>query len=170
VELGLQSTHDETLKMCNRGHTFADFIRAVSRLTSDGIEVVAHMMLGLPGETFEMMNESARRLAELPCQGVKLHQLMIIRETRFEKWYHTGRCSVLSIEEYSEALCSFLSFLRPDQQIHRLVAESTVENGLVAPVWSTEKMKSLQMIHAYMDKRDVRQGSNWEGTEKPYEP
>lgn len=160
IELGLQSTHDNTLRQCNRGHTFREFVAANERLASDGVEVVAHMMLGLPGETPAMMNESAMRLADLPCRGVKLHQLMIIKDTPFEKWYHAGRCPVLSIEEYCEFLCSFLSFLRPDQQIHRLVADSTVENGLVAPMWSTEKMKALQAIHAYMDRHEFSQGEN----------
>ncbi len=161
VELGLQSSHDTTLSLCNRGHTFADFIEAIKTLSSIGIETVAHVMLGLPGETKEMMFSTANRLAELPCSGVKIHQLMVIEGTVFAEWYRTGRLSVFDLNEYAESLCGFLSFLRPDQHIHRIMADSTKGKGLIAPLWSEYKSASLRFIHKYMVDHHTQQGSNY---------
>ncbi|MBN1575885.1 MAG: TIGR01212 family radical SAM protein [Chitinispirillaceae bacterium] len=161
IELGLQSAHDATLALCNRGHTFADFIAAVTRLSSDTIETVAHVMLGLPGETGEIMMRTADRLAALPCTGVKIHQLMVIEGTEFATWYREGRLAVLDLDEYAELLCGFLSHLRPDQQIHRIMADSTTANGLIAPLWSADKPGSLRVIHRYMDEHATRQGSQY---------
>ena len=160
IELGLQSSHDATLERCNRGHTFADFEAAVSRLSSDKVETVAHVMLGLPGETTEMMFITARRLAALPCIGVKIHQLMVIEGTQFATWYREGRLEVYTVDEYAEVLCGFLSYLRPDQQIHRIMADSTEENGLIAPAWSSDKTGTLRVIHRYMDTHNTQQGSS----------
>ena len=158
IELGLQSSHDNTLILCNRGHTWNDFTAAVERLSGSGIETVAHVMLGLPGETTYMMYTTARRLADLPVQGVKIHQLMIIADTKFADWYHTGRCPVLSLERYAELLCGFLERLRPDQHIHRLAANATPQNGLIAPQWSADKTTAIQFIQQYMEVHDVVQG------------
>jgi hypothetical protein len=159
IELGLQSAHEETLIKCNRGHTFGDFKAAAQRLAADGIETVAHVMLGLPGESRDMMLQTARELAGLPCTGVKIHQLMIIEGTVFAQWYRRGDLQVLSLDHYTELLCGFLACLRPDQQVHRIVADATVENGLVAPLWSADKMGTLRHIHRFMDEQDIRQGS-----------
>ena len=163
IELGLQSSHDTTLSQCNRGHTWSDFRAAVERLAADGSEIVAHVMLGLPGETVGMLFETARRLAMLPVHGIKIHQLMIIAGTEFAEWYRTGRCTVLSLERYTELLCGFLEQLRPDQYIHRIVADSTEENGLIAPLWSADKPTALQYLQRYMDEHDVRQGKHYRG-------
>lgn len=161
IELGLQSSHDATLAFCNRGHTFGDFVAAVTHLASDNIETVAHVMLGLPGESAAMMEETARRLASLPVTGVKIHQLMIIEDTEFAAWYREGRISVLTIQEYAAMLGSFLACLRPDQHIHRIVADSTEANGLIAPLWSADKAAALREIHRHMDERGVRQGDRY---------
>lgn len=159
IELGLQSSHDATLHACNRGHTFADFTATVNRLTACGIETVAHVMLGLPGETPEMMRQTAVALAKLPVRGVKIHQLMMIRETEFEKLYKEGALPVLTVETYAVLLADFLAHLRPDQEIHRIVADATVENGLVAPLWSADKQGTLNSIHVMMDLWETVQGS-----------
>jgi len=158
VELGLQSTHDATLRAVNRGHTYADFVDAVRRLDAQGIESVAHVILGLPGETIGMMTETARRLAGLPVRGVKIHQLMIVRGTQLEQWHAEGRAPVLTLEEYARALCVFLEHLRPDQHIHRIVADSTAQRGLVAPQWSADKQATIRFLHAYMDNARTVQG------------
>ena len=158
VELGLQSSRDTTLSLCNRGHTWSDFTAAIERLSGSGIETVAHVMLGLPGETPGMMYTTARKLAELPVRGVKIHQLMIITGTAFDEWHRAGNCPVLSLERYAELLCGFLERLRPDQHIHRLAADATAENGLVAPQWSADKTAAIRFIQQYMEKHDVVQG------------
>ncbi len=124
VELGLQSANDSTLDLINRHHTFEDFTNVVKRLASSGIETVAHVMLGLPGETADMMMKTADHLSALPVSGVKIHQLMIIQGTVLEQWYSEGNLQTLSIESYTELLCAFLKKLRPDQHIHRIMADS----------------------------------------------
>ena len=146
VELGLQTVHDKTLIKINRCQTHQDGENAILEFSKRGIETVAHIMLGLPGETKEMMMETARVLADLPVEGIKLHQLMIIKHTPMEKMYKNNKVSLLSLEEYADLVEEFLSLLRPDQHIHRLMADCTWENGLVAPDWAADKIRSLDYI------------------------
>ena len=160
VELGLQSSHDKTLKMINRGHTFDDFCTTVEKLSQLKIETVAHVMIGLPGESPEMMLETARIMAMLPIQGIKIHQLMVIKGTPLEALYIENKLEVLTLEQYAELLVLFLSFLRPNQHIHRIMADSRTDLGLIAPLWSQCKTESLQYIHSYMNKCNALQGSN----------
>ncbi len=158
VELGLQSAHDTTLTAINRGHTANDFASIVEKLAAYSIETVAHVMLGFPGESDEMMMDTARFLARLPVSGVKIHQVMIIRGTAFEQLYNDKKILPLNLDRYSELLCRFLELLRPDQLIHRIVADSTIEHGLIAPLWSAEKSKTISHIHALMDANQCEQG------------
>jgi radical SAM protein (TIGR01212 family) len=159
VELGLQSTHEETLKLINRGHTFDSFSKTVTCLAQSGIETVAHVMLGLPGETPAMMAETASRIAALPVTGVKIHQLMIIKGTELEQWYLEQRIDPLSIDAYAELLSTFLIHLRPDQHIHRLLADSKQRFGLIAPLWSESKDKSLAYLIDILEKNGIVQGA-----------
>lgn len=147
VELGLQSAHNSTLQLINRHHTFEEFAYVVNRLSGAGIETVAHVMLGLPGETAQMIQDTAIKIAQLPVSGVKIHQLMIIKGTVFQTWYEDGKISVLTLEEYAELLCQFLSRLRHDQHIHRIMADSKEEYGLIAPQWSAQKNESVNYLH-----------------------
>jgi radical SAM protein (TIGR01212 family) len=163
VEIGLQSSHDATLTYYNRGHTMEDFRQCAAGLSNRGIETVAHIMLGLVPETPAMMMDTARETARLPVTGVKIHQLMVISGTMLEQRYLHGDLRCLGLDEYAELLDGFLSCLRPDQHIHRIMADSLEANGLIAPLWSAEKMKSLQHIHAYFDKSKTVQGSRWMG-------
>jgi len=158
VELGLQSAHDVTLRSCNRGHTFDEFSTAVEVLSAAGIETVAHVMLGLPGETPQMMRQTAQAIAALPCTGVKIHQLMIVDGTEYALQYQRGTVTILTVEVYAELVMEFLAYLRPNQHIHRIMADATVANGLIAPLWSADKMGTLQKLHAIMDHQGFRQG------------
>ncbi len=159
IELGLQSSHDCTLALINRHHTFAEFVSTVERLANYGIEIVVHVMLGLPGETAEMMAETARRLSMLPVSGIKIHQLMVVENTRIHQWYENKTYTPLSIEEYAGLLGDFLCRLRPDQYIHRIMADSKPEFGLIAPTWSAEKNRSINYLHEYLKKTAMVQGS-----------
>lgn len=161
IEIGLQSASDETLAYNNRGHTYLDFVEAVLKLKDRAVESVAHVMVGLPGDTRESMLNTARELAKLPVQGIKIHQLMIIRGTQMEEWYRQGKVIPLTLEEYALLVSDFISLLRPDQYIHRILADSKPEHGLVSPLWSAEKMKSLALIKEYMDKNGIQQGSRF---------
>jgi radical SAM protein (TIGR01212 family) len=166
VELGLQSSHDATLELINRGHTFNDFAAAVLKLAAMNIETAAHVILGLPGESAAMMFETAVRCAGLPLNGVKIHQLMIIKGTPMERMFEQGTARALPIEEYAPLVCGFLERLRPDQLIHRIMSDSRRENGLLAPEWSAHKQTSMRFLYDYMDKNSVSQGSRHTGRRK----
>ena len=119
-------------------------------------------MLGLPGESREMMLDTAKAVAKLPVQGIKIHQLMVIKGTALEKrLYSTGKLNVLSVGEYGELVGKFLSRLRPDQIIHRIMADSRIEAGLVAPLWSADKRNSLQFIQNYLKENKIFQGKKF---------
>ena len=159
VEIGVQTAHNQTLDFINRQHTFEESIESIEKLASLDIETVAHVMLGLPGETREMMIKTADAIAALPVNGVKIHQLMIIKGTKLEReLYQHGKINVLSIEEYAELLGSFLSHLRSDQIIHRIMADSRIESGLLAPLWSAEKRTSLQYLQNFLKANSFAQG------------
>jgi len=149
VEIGVQSAHDKTLIRINRCQTHQDSVNVFHRLSKMGIESVAHVIMGLPGEDKHMMLETARILSDLPVEGIKLHQLMVIKGTVIENLYHRGELNLFSLEEYTDLLEECLAILRPDQVIHRLMADCTVANGLVAPMWSADKMRS----YGYIQKR-----------------
>jgi uncharacterized protein len=159
VELGVQTMHNETLRLVNRGHSAEDSSRCVKALASRGIETVAHVILGLPGESRDMIIDTAKQLADLPLSGIKIHQLMIIRDTALSDCYTAGTVACLTLEEYAPLLCDFLSYCRPDVHIHRLLANSTTNNGLVAPLWSADKSAAINYIAHYMDARAIVQGA-----------
>lgn len=161
VEMGLQSASDEVLGYNNRGHTFADFKKAVGRLAEREIEVVAHIMIGLPKDTRAKMVHTAQELARLPVHGIKVHQLMIIKDTRMEQWYNSGEVKPLTLADYAELAGEFITYLRPDQYIHRIMADSKVEFGLVEPLWSAEKLKSVEYIRSYFRDNNLFQGKNF---------
>ncbi|MFP4012636.1 MAG: TIGR01212 family radical SAM protein [Chitinispirillaceae bacterium] len=158
VELGLQSGHDSVLRKINRGHSVEDFRSAVTRLDALGIETVAHVILGFPWETEGMVEQTARMISDMPVRGVKIHQLMIVAGTALEPLYRAGECEPVSLKRYGDLLCRFLSLLRPDQHIHRIVADSKVEFGLVAPLWSAQKQKAITYLHSCLKSRGIVQG------------
>jgi radical SAM protein (TIGR01212 family) len=158
IELGLQSSHDTTLKLINRGHTFSQFVQTVSVLVEKGISIVVHIILGLPGESPEMMIETAKRLAELPINGIKFHQLMIIDKTQLYEEYRSGQVVPLSVSEYAVIVSACIQQMRTDQYIHRLCAQAKQTDGLIAPLWSEEKQSSIQVIHSYMEQHQIVQG------------
>ncbi len=160
VELGLQSSHDSTLLRIRRGHTFSQFCETVEHLHTRGIETAAHIILGLPGETEEMMLATAKQLAQLPVQGVKFHQLMVIEGTPLCEEYRTGTFEVLNLLDYAQILSKCIEVMRPDQHIHRLMASASVANGLVAPLWSTSKQDALNALGKHMEANDVFQGKS----------
>jgi radical SAM superfamily enzyme len=120
-------------------------------------------MLGLPPETEEMMFVTARELARLPVDGVKIHQLMVIRGTLLHDWFTKGTLECLGIERYAAILAGFLSRLRPDQHIHRIAAYARGETGLIAPPWSADKTATIHFLKGYLEKHGIRQGMLWRG-------
>lgn len=159
IEYGLQSAHDSTLRAINRGHTVAQFSDAVSRTAARGIKVCAHIILGLPGETGGMMNETARFIARLPVDGVKIHLLHVLKGSPLEKLYSEDKIALLPQEGYVAIVCDFLELLSPTVVIQRLTGEAPREN-LVAPLWALDKHAVLRAITSELEKRDSWQGKN----------
>jgi radical SAM protein (TIGR01212 family) len=161
LELGLQSAHDDTLKRINRGHDVACFTQAVEAIAARGLEVVAHVILGLPGEGPAEMAATARYLAGLPLQGVKIHLLYVVRGSGLEGLYQAGSYRPLEAGEYITLVADFLELLPPHLVIHRLTGDPHREE-LVAPAWCLDKSKVLKGIREELARRGSRQGSAWE--------
>ncbi|RME00936.1 MAG: TIGR01212 family radical SAM protein, partial [Deltaproteobacteria bacterium] len=157
VEYGLQSAHDETLKRVNRGHRVADFLEAVERTRPFGIRICAHVILGLPGEDRGMMMETARFLAGLPIDGVKIHLLHIMRGTPYETMFRQGKIGVLSEGAYVSLVCDFLERLPPHFTIQRLTANAPPDI-LVAPAWCRSQRATRNAIEAELRRRKSFQG------------
>jgi radical SAM protein (TIGR01212 family) len=160
VEYGLQSIHDPTLRRINRGHTASEFIQSVKKTRSRGIEVVVHVIQGLPGEGKREMLETARVLGELGVEGVKSHLLYVVKGTPLEEMFHMGEYCPLSQERYVEILCEFLALLPPNMVIHRLTGDPHFHE-LVAPKWALEKTAVLKAINLELERRDLWQGKWW---------
>jgi len=158
LELGLQSAHDQTLKLINRGHDVACFTRAVKDAADRNLEVVAHAILGLPGEGPEEMAATARYLGSLPVQGVKIHLLYVVEGSALEELYRSGRYRPLEEEEYVRLVADFLELLPPHLVIHRLTGDPHPEE-LVAPAWCRDKSRVLAGIREELFHRGSRQGS-----------
>ena len=162
VELGLQSIHNQTLAEMNTHTTVEQFDSAVYALSTRNIPVIAHIILGLPGETKEMMKDSIRHIAELPVSGVKLQLLHVLRGTALAELYNQKPFSIMTMEEYCELIIDCLELLPPDVVIHRLTGDGP-RNLLIAPTWSTDKKRVLNTIHHRMKERNTRQGVYFHG-------
>jgi hypothetical protein len=161
LELGLQSAHDATLQRLNRGHDVACFTRAVGRAAARELGVVAHVILGLPREGPAEMAATARFLAGLPLQGVKIHLLYVTRDSGLARAYQAGEYRCLTQAQYISGLVDFIELLPPHFIIHRLTGDPH-PGELLAPAWCLEKSRVLQAIAREFARRGSRQGSRWE--------
>lgn len=146
LELGLQTSHDSTLERINRGHDFSCFENTVFESKKRGVEIVAHVILGLPGEDIEDVKETAMQLKRLEVEAVKLHQLMVIEGTLLARLWRRGEVDVLKFEDYAFWAREFTQLLRNDQVVQRLMAEAKVSEGLLAPIWSSEKKQRHETL------------------------
>ena len=160
LELGLQSANDDTLKRINRGHDVACFTAAVARAAARGLEIVAHVILGLPGEDSAQMAATAAYLAGLPLQGVKMHLLYITRDSALASLYREGAYRCLSETEYVAAVVDFLELLPPQMVIHRLTGDPH-PGELLAPEWCLHKSRVLNLIKGEFARRGSSQGARW---------
>jgi len=157
IEYGLQSAHDKTLSIINRGHDFACFRQAIELTKGRNIRICAHVILGLPGETRADMLDTAQRIAESELDGVKLHLLYVVRGTRMETLYHNGKYRCLEQSEYVELVCDVLERLPENMVIQRLTGDPHPEE-LIAPHWALRKAQTLSLIQETLEKRDSWQG------------
>ena len=158
VELGLQTIHEKSASYIRRGYKLPVYDEAVKRLSNSGIEVITHVILGLPGENKEMMLRTARFISESGSDGIKLQLLHILRGTVLEKMYEKGEISELSEAEYIDLVCSIISELPPETVIHRLTGDGD-KNKLIAPLWSCDKRKVLNHINHELKQRGIIQGN-----------
>jgi radical SAM protein (TIGR01212 family) len=162
LELGLQTIHDRSLVWMNRGHDHACFMEAISRCQDRGFELCAHIILGLPGETRADMLATVDAVAALPIQGVKVHNLHVVRHTPLETMYAAGQVRMFEFDEYVELACDVLERLSPSIVIHRLSGEAPPDY-LVAPTWCLNKPGLLRAIDGEMARRDSWQGKHFQG-------
>jgi radical SAM protein (TIGR01212 family) len=157
VEYGLQSIHDATLAGLNRGHTYAQFMDAVERTKRRGIPICGHVILGLPGETREMMMQTAEAVAALDLDGIKIHHLYIAKNTALARTHNRQPIQVLALEEYIGLVCDFLERMPPRMVIQRLMGELN-EEYVVAPLWNKSKGEILRLIDQEFARRGTGQG------------
>ena len=157
VELGLQSVFDQTGQRINRCHTFSEFVDGYNKLKERGINICIHLIDGLPGETQDMMIESAYRVGQLRPHCVKLHLLHILKGTVMEKQYLRGDIVPLTKEEYVDTIVRQLEVIPPEVVIQRLTGDGA-RDSLIAPLWSLKKFEVLNAIDKLMLDRDTYQG------------
>ena len=159
IEYGVESTDDSTLSLINRGHNYQESVDAIMRTDSAGIKVGAHMILGLPCESPDVIISHARRLSQLPLTTLKLHQLQLIRHTRMDlqyeenpEWFH-----LYEVDEYIDLVIDFIEYLRPDIVVERFVSQSPKEL-LIAPQWGLKNHEFTARLLKRMRERDTWQG------------
>lgn len=164
VELGVQTIHDSTLAQIRRGHTFSCSREAILALAQRHIQVAVHVILGLPGETMEMMMQTAEELAKLPISGIKLHHLQIVKNTPMEIDFKQGKLKALDEQEYAEILMQFLRRIPSTWPIMRLMSE-TSSSELLAPIWWLNKNQFIAYVQKQMQVRCWRQGDLYTKTD-----
>lgn len=153
VELGLQTIHPETAKYIRRGYPLSVYDEAVKRLKASGIEVITHVMLGLPGETRQDMLDTVSYVGKSHVDGIKLQLLHVIRGTDLEKDYLEGKFETLTFESYVELVAECVALLPEKMVIHRLTGDGD-KRTLVAPMWSADKKRVLNAIKAAISQKD----------------
>ncbi len=157
IEYGIQSIHDRTLTLINRGHDVRCFKRAVKATRTRGIKICTHVILGLPFEDRRDMLATAEAVAAMGIDGIKIHLLYVIKGTGMEKLYQEGTYRCLEQDEYANLVCDFLELLPPDMVIQRLTGDPHPDE-LVAPEWSLRKNETLSLIKKILADRDSWQG------------
>lgn len=166
LELGLQSIHDRSLDWMNRGHHFDSFLDAVNRCQGRGLDLCAHVILGLPGESHADMMGTADVCAASGLNGIKIHNLHVVRDTPLERMYRAGEVRMFEQDEYVGVVCDFLERLPQNIVIHRLSGDAPPDY-LVAPAWCLEKSQLLAAIESEFERRGTRQGSRFTPAQMP---
>ena len=157
VELGLQTSNDSTGKIINRGYSSEDFTNAVALLNKYDIDVVCHIMVGLPNEDLTDLKNTVKFLNEHKLQGIKIHSTYVVKNTELEKMYNAGKYNPISLENYLDALVFIITHINPNFIIHRISGDAPKEL-LVAPEWNLHKKLVLNGLDKIMRERDLWQG------------
>jgi len=160
VELGLQSIHDKSLELINRGHDYSAFIDAYKNLKGRGLNICLHAILGLPGESKNDIIETAEKMGELEPDGIKIHLMHALKETELAKMYERGEWSPMEMDEYIRLVCDVLERISPRTIIHRLTGDP-LRGYLLAPEWSIKKWEVLNGIDRELLRRGSFQGKEY---------
>jgi len=164
VELGLQTIHDKTANLINRGHSYADFLEGYYRLrrANSNINICIHLILGLPGESDEMMEETACEVARLHPEQVKIHMLHVIKGTKLAEMYELGKYQPIERDRYIRMAVRTLELLPPDVVIGRITGDGAASD-LLAPLWSIKKTMLINDIDKMLYNTSSMQGRLWKG-------
>ena len=149
VELGLQTIHEDTARYIRRGYETEVYYDAIKRLKASGIEVVTHIILGLPCETADMMVKTTRAAINAGTDGIKFQLLHVLRGTDLAKDYESGKFECLTLEEYAEILKQCLAEVPPQVVVHRITGDGA-KKDLIAPLWSADKKAVLRYLQEYL--------------------
>ncbi len=159
VEMGLQTIHDKTAELINRCCGLSEYEASLKKLKALGIDVVYHIIVGLPFETEEEFLETVRYVARSGAIGIKIQLLHILKGTELEKMYAKGEFEALSKDDYFALVAKALEILPPNMVIHRLTGDGA-KKLLIAPLWSADKKDVLNSLNRYLEKNDIIQGKN----------
>jgi radical SAM protein (TIGR01212 family) len=162
VEYGLQTIHDRSLVWMNRGHDYRSFVDAVRRSQGRGFEICAHVILGIPGESQDDMLETAREIARLNIDSVKIHNLYAVKNTPLGEQVARGEVQLMDRDAYVETLVNFLELLPPSMVVERIGGDAPPE-FLVAPNWCLDKPGLHTAVRDELARRDTWQGKRWAG-------
>lgn len=164
VEFGLESHQDKSLRLINRGHTFAESVWALEETAKRGINNCAHFILGLPGETRSELLDQAKIISKLPIKNLKLHQLQIHKGTMLEKEYlqNPDQFNLYTVEAYIELVVDYLELLNPHIIVERFVSEAPAEM-LIAPKWGLKNFEFVAKVEKRLKQRNTFQGRLFEG-------
>ncbi len=162
IELGLQTIHEETSKLINRCHTLECFNDMVNKLRERNINIVVHIINGLPYETKEDMLNTVKYLNNLDIQGIKIHMLSVVKDTPLEELYKKEKFHILTKEEYVDIVCDQLELLNENIVINRITGDPKIDD-LVEPLWLTKKFCVMNDIDKELVKRNSYQGKKKEG-------
>lgn len=160
IELGLQTIHPKTARFIRRGYDLPAFEQAVTNLRARSLPVIVHTILGLPGEETEHLLATVRYLNTLDIQGVKFQLLHILKHTDLAVYYSEHPFPLPDAEEYYKMLGQALCILRPDIAVHRLTGDGP-KSLLIAPLWTGNKRRVLNGLHAYLKEQDIWQGKEY---------
>lgn len=165
VELGLQTIHQETSDLINRAHDMETYYEGIAKLRKHNINICTHIINGLPGEDYNMMMETAKEVAQMDVQGIKIHLLHLLKGTPMVKQYDKGMLEFMSQEEYTNLVCDQLEIIPKEMIVHRITGDGPIDL-MVGPMWSVNKWEVLNEIDNELARRASYQGKFFESTVK----
>lgn len=161
IELGVQSFFEPHLQFMQRGHSAADSLKAIEKISAKtSVDLGIHLIFGSPDESEDQIKQTALICNDLPITNIKLHNMHVLKNTELEKWYNQGLYQPITQEDYTRKVQIFLSYLHPRIAIHRLAAYASRWDELIAPAWTANKMKPHQEIIDHLRQTKTYQGCN----------